>query len=58
MAINKTWHLANRMPKNATVEQRIAWHEGHMKNCSCRPIAESRSMLKKLAAKMKKRVER
>jgi len=26
------------MLKNATLEQRIAWHTAHQKNCSCRPI--------------------
>jgi hypothetical protein len=55
VAINKAWHEAHRMPKNATVEQRIAWHEGHMKHCACRPVAESRSMLKKLAAELERR---
>lgn len=37
MKINKEWHLANRMPKNASIDQRIAWHTEHAKNCSCRP---------------------
>jgi len=36
MAINKEWHLANKMPKNATLDQRIEWHLAHQKNCSCR----------------------
>jgi hypothetical protein len=35
--INKEWHQANQMPRNATVE-RIAWHQSHQKACSCRPI--------------------
>jgi hypothetical protein len=26
------------MPKNATTEQRIAWHLQHQRNCACRPI--------------------
>lgn len=34
----KEWHLAHRMPKNATLEQRIAWHKEHVKNCNCRPM--------------------
>jgi hypothetical protein len=34
--INKDWHLANKMPKNATFEQRVEWHKGHLKNCACR----------------------
>lgn len=38
--INADWHRANRMPKNATAEQRIAWHLAHATNCRCRPIPE------------------
>lgn len=47
--INKEWHLAHKMPKNPTLEQRIAWHLEHTKNCSCRKIEG------KLAEEMKKR---
>ena len=47
--INREWHLKNKMPKNATFEQRVKWHLEHQKNCSCRPIAG------KLAQEMKKR---
>jgi len=36
--INEKWHRANKMPKNATFEQRIKWHKGHAKFCACRPI--------------------
>lgn len=35
---NKLWHDENRMPKNATVQQRIEWHLAHAKACGCRPI--------------------
>jgi hypothetical protein len=38
MKINKKWHLANKMPQNATLEQRITWHLSHAKNCTCRPL--------------------
>jgi len=37
MAINREWHAGNKMPKNATLAQRIKWHTAHQKNCSCRP---------------------
>ena len=37
MAINKEWHEKNKMPKNASFEERIKWHLEHNKNCSCRP---------------------
>lgn len=36
--INKEWHENNKMPKNASDEQRIKWHIEHEKYCSCMPI--------------------
>lgn len=36
MKLNKAWHMAHKMPKNATIEQRIDWHKEHLKNCQCR----------------------
>lgn len=48
MKINASWHAKNRMPKNATVEQRIKWHLQHAKNCACRPVPEKlKPLLKK-----------
>jgi len=50
MKINKEWHLCHRMPKHASIEQRIEWHIEHLKNCNCRndiPV--------KLLEEMKKR---
>ncbi len=38
MKINKEWHHKNPMPKNATLQQRVAWHLAHSKHCECRPI--------------------
>jgi len=38
--INREWHESHRMPKNATDEQRIAWHLEHSRNCTCRPIPD------------------
>jgi hypothetical protein len=49
MTVNKEWHLKHVMPKNPTVEQKIAWHVEHQKNCACREIPP------KLAEEMKKR---
>lgn len=40
MKINKEWHLKNRMPKNATFEERVKWHLAHEKNCDCRPMPQ------------------
>jgi len=37
--VNAKWHLANRMPKNPTLDQRIRWHLAHAKNCSCRSLS-------------------
>jgi len=36
--INNDWHLAHKMPKNPTQEQRFNWHFEHVKNCQCRKI--------------------
>lgn len=38
MSINREWHLANKMPKNPSLDQRIEWHIEHSKNCQCRPL--------------------
>ena len=34
--INREWHQANRMPKNATLAQRADWHIAHAAACNCR----------------------
>jgi hypothetical protein len=36
--MNREWHLKHKMPKNPTPEQRRRWHEGHARNCDCRPV--------------------
>jgi hypothetical protein len=36
--INAEWHRTHRMPKNPSLDERIAWHLEHAKNCGCRPI--------------------
>lgn len=46
--INAAWHEKHPMPKNATMEQRIAWHIQHAEHCACRPIPAG------VAAAMKK----
>jgi hypothetical protein len=38
--INKEWHEKNKMPKNASFEQRMHWHKEHEKHCLCRPMPE------------------
>lgn len=37
--VNAEWHRANPMPKNPTLDERIAWHLAHAEHCGCRPIA-------------------
>ena len=51
LAFNKEWHLANRMPKNASLAQRVEWHINHARHCGCREIPES---IKKEIAKQKR----
>jgi hypothetical protein len=34
--INAEWHNANRMPRNPTEDQRLAWHLEHLRHCQCR----------------------
>lgn len=38
MSINKDWHLANKMPKNPNLDQRVKWHVEHARNCNCRQL--------------------
>jgi len=38
MKINKDWHAAHQMPEDPTTDQRIKWHIGHARNCSCRSL--------------------
>jgi len=34
--LNKEWHKQHPMPKNATFDQRVAWHKDHIQHCLCR----------------------
>jgi hypothetical protein len=36
--VNREWHEQHRMPKNATLQQRMDWHLAHSASCSCRPM--------------------
>ena len=38
MKINAEWHAKHKMPKNATLNQRVKWHMEHARHCSCRPL--------------------
>lgn len=35
------WHEKHKMPKNATLAQKIVWHFNHQMNCGCRPVPKS-----------------
>ena len=48
--INAAWHKAHRMPKNATIDQRVQWHLEHLKACGCR-----KDLPKTVAAELKRR---
>lgn len=37
----RAWHKQNKMPKNASLEERIAWHREHAKYCGCREVPAS-----------------
>lgn len=38
MKLNREWHEAHKMPRNATLEQRLDWHLMHAANCQCREM--------------------
>jgi hypothetical protein len=35
-AINKQWHETHRLGMPTTLQQRVQWHEQHLKHCGCR----------------------
>jgi len=39
--MNADWHRANRMPPNATAQQRADWHYEHARHCGCRALTPS-----------------
>lgn len=41
MKLNREWHLAHVMPRNATLEERLNWHLAHAANCACREMPPS-----------------
>lgn len=38
MTVNRAWHEAHKMPRNATHEERLEWHLAHSFNCGCREM--------------------
>ena len=47
--LNREWHQTHRLPRNATLEERIAWHVEHAQVCGCRDMPE------RIKAKLKER---
>lgn len=39
--MNARWHQQHRMPQNAGLSARVAWHVAHRKACGCRPVPPS-----------------
>jgi hypothetical protein len=36
--MNAKWHEQHKLPRGASVEQRMEWHREHQQQCGCRPI--------------------
>ncbi|MGA7124636.1 MAG: DUF1801 domain-containing protein [Polyangiaceae bacterium] len=36
--MNVEWHQKHVLPRGASLEDRVAWHREHQKQCACRPI--------------------
>jgi len=53
MNINKNWHLANKMPKNPNLDQRVKWHVEDAKNCQCRPLGGKILILEEIKKRLK-----
>jgi hypothetical protein len=52
--MNATWHTKHRMPRGASIEQRIAWHLAHARHCACRPIpAKLKARIRMATAKLR-----
>ncbi len=36
--MNAAWHRRHALPRNASLDQRLAWHREHQERCACRPV--------------------
>jgi hypothetical protein len=41
MKINLAWHAMHKIPRDASLNERINWNMAHLKNCSCRTEMQS-----------------
>jgi uncharacterized protein YdhG (YjbR/CyaY superfamily) len=51
--MNTEWHRRHVLPRGASLQQRIAWHREHQKECACRPAPPA--IEKQLAAPSRRR---
>ena len=35
-SMNAAWHARHPMPEHASFDERVRWHEEHMRECGCR----------------------
>jgi DNA-3-methyladenine glycosylase I len=47
--MNRKWHAAHVLPRNANDRTRLRWHLEHQKQCACRPIPAALTGLAKSA---------
>lgn len=40
-ALNREWHLAHVLGRNASLDDRVAWHSEHVQVCGCRDMPAS-----------------
>jgi hypothetical protein len=39
--LNREWHLAHVLGRNASLDDRVAWHSEHVQVCRCRGMPAS-----------------
>ncbi|HEV8547705.1 MAG TPA: hypothetical protein VGQ57_01735, partial [Polyangiaceae bacterium] len=39
--VDARWHAAHRLARNATLDERVAWHQAHAEACACRAMPAS-----------------
>jgi uncharacterized protein YdhG (YjbR/CyaY superfamily) len=38
---NAAWHSSHRLPRGASLDERVRWHVAHARACACRPMPPS-----------------
>lgn len=39
--LNREWHATHKLPRNATLEERLNWHVLHAEHCRCREMPDA-----------------